>query len=191
VQILLSTTGTLSPVPIADMGDRNFAHPTVDFDLLTEFDEVEIRESADLQAALTAGYVTLKDSFGNPITVVDEAAAHMHVVQEISDFPGVRKAETLTYTDTVNKVIGPLSEVVTAFAELNLAVFEGPEQEYSRDYTVREVVGGSAPGWYLAVSPTSTPPGGGAFTGGLNPGTGIETILVSGDRVRVTYPKEA
>lgn len=97
-------------------------------------------------------------------------------------------AETLTYTDTSNKVIGPLSESPTSVAEANLFPFTGVLQEYSVDYTVREVIGGSAPGFYVCISPTSTAPGGGSFSGGSNPGTGIESVLVNGDKARVTYP---
>jgi len=81
-EIRLTTTGTLSPVPIADFGGRSFPHPTVNFNLLTEFSEDEIKASrsasGSLQAAVDAGYITLSDQLGNPITIVEEASAHEH-----------------------------------------------------------------------------------------------------------------
>lgn len=98
------------------------------------------------------------------------------------------KAESLTYTDTANLIIGPLTLSPTEADEVNMFVFTGPLQEYTLDYTVREVTGGSAPGFYICVSPLSTAPGGGSFTVGSNPGTGISSVLSSGDKVRVTYP---
>jgi hypothetical protein len=68
-QLLLSTTGTLSPVPIADLGLRKFIHPTTDFDLLAEeFYLEEIRDSADLQSAINNGYITIKNEDGINIT---------------------------------------------------------------------------------------------------------------------------
>lgn len=107
--------------------------------------------------------------------------------EEIVENSGT-SVETLTYTDTSNEVIGPLTKSPTDEAQLNLFVFTGILQEYTLDYTVREVVGGTAPGYYVCVSPTSTAPGGGSFGGGSNPGTGIASVLVSGDKTRVTYP---
>jgi hypothetical protein len=68
-QILLTTTGTLSPVPIADLGLRKFIHPTVDFDLIEEeFYLDEIRDSDDLQEAIDLGYITIKDENGTIIS---------------------------------------------------------------------------------------------------------------------------
>jgi len=110
------------------------------------------------------------------------------LIIENSAYAGGMTAETLTYMDTTNKVIGPLAEEPTEITSLNINVINGIPQEYTKDYTVREVVGGSSPGFYVCVSPTSSAPGGGAFNGGTNPGTGIAAVLVSGDKVRATYP---
>lgn len=96
-------------------------------------------------------------------------------------------AETLTYTDTANKVAGPLAYTPAAIAAVSLFVITGAVQSYTMDYTVRLVIGGSAPGYYLCLSPTSTPPGGGSFSGGSNPGSGISGTLTSGDYLRVLY----
>lgn len=97
-------------------------------------------------------------------------------------------ADQLTYTDTTNFVIGPLTRVPNAFSEASLLAIGGVAQEYGAAYTLRSVVGGTAPGVYVCVAIASTAPGGGAFSGGANPTAGIETILTSGDKVRVIYP---
>ena len=91
-----------------------------------------------------------------------------------------RESETLTYTDTVNRVLGPLKSTPTDAFEVDILSFQGPAQEESLDYSVREVQGGTAPGWYVCVSPTSTAPGGGVFGGGVNPSTGIAGVLSPG-----------
>lgn len=97
-------------------------------------------------------------------------------------------AETLVYTDTTNMIIGPLSDIPSDVDNSNLFIINGVIQDYSVDYTVRQVAGGTVPGYYVCISPTSTAPGGGTFVGSSNPGTGIYLWLESGDRVRVTYP---
>lgn len=96
--------------------------------------------------------------------------------------------DALTYLDTTNKVIGPLSMTPSDEAQTNLWPITGITQDYTIDFTVREVVGGSSPGYYICVSTSSTAPGGGVFNGGINPGTGIDAVLTSGDKVRTTYP---
>ena len=71
--IYLTTTGTLSPVPIADLGKiPGFAHPTTNFNLLNEFHIASLAFSVNLQEAVDAGYITLKDQYGLPITDVGE-----------------------------------------------------------------------------------------------------------------------
>jgi hypothetical protein len=99
------------------------------------------------------------------------------------------ESETLTYTDTVNAVAGPLTATPVSTPATALWPIGGVVQDYQVDYTVREVIGGGAPGYYVCVSQTSTAPGGGSFSGGSNPtGPGIDDILVSGDKLRVVYP---
>ena len=67
--IYLTTTGTASPVPLTDLGRiPGFDHPTVSYDLLQEFTVAQLQASASLQSAMAAGYVTLADCYGNPIT---------------------------------------------------------------------------------------------------------------------------
>ena len=84
-QVLLSTVGP-SDVTIDDFGARTFTHPTVDFDLLTEFSLDEIRASDDLQSAVTGGTVTLEDQNSNSITDVGEVGAHQHYADDVQDF---------------------------------------------------------------------------------------------------------
>lgn len=64
-QLLLTTTGTLNPVDIDDLGAVSFPHPTVNFDLLLEWTAEEIENSLDLEAAVSAGHITLTDENGN------------------------------------------------------------------------------------------------------------------------------
>ena len=96
------------------------------------------------------------------------------------------ESETFTYSDTSNKIAGPLSE--TPFDIAGTRMFHlGLFQNYTGDFTVRLVVGGSAPGYYLCIATDSTAPGGGAFSGGANPGTGITSYLDAGDKLSAVY----
>jgi hypothetical protein len=66
--ILLTTTGTLSPVPINDLGKvPGFVHPTVSEDLTDQFRLAELFSSIDLQDAVDNGYIVLRDKVGNLI----------------------------------------------------------------------------------------------------------------------------
>ena len=67
MQFLLSTTGTLNPVSIGDFGARQFIHPTIDFDLMEENSEDEIRSSNDVQDLIDAGHIIIKSEDGNLI----------------------------------------------------------------------------------------------------------------------------
>jgi len=215
--VYLTTTGSAPTVTIADLGARTFTHPVTDYPLTTEYTEDEIQRSGDLQAEITAGTITLKDDDGNIILTLPFATYHTHFEASTSS-PGFMPAlsgnpdeyldgdgnwtvptggegdyevDQLSYTDTVNKVIGPLAEDPRAEEDVNLYVVTGSVQRYGSDYTVREVVGGSAPGYYICIGNGSTAPGGGSFSGGSNPGTGIDSDLTSGDVVRATYPASA
>lgn len=97
-------------------------------------------------------------------------------------------SEKLLYTDTINRVIGPLSERPFLFDEVDLFAYTGILQEYQKDYTVREVTGGTTPGFFICLSPTSNAPGGGWFNGGSNPSTGLHDVLEYGDILRAMYP---
>jgi len=97
------------------------------------------------------------------------------------------EVETLTYTDTANEIAGPLATDPTDVTKSNLFPIFGIPQDYVKDFTIRKVTGGSVPGYYICISPTSTAPGGGWFDGGSNPGSGIQNVLENGDKVRVAY----
>lgn len=58
MSFLITTTGTLTPMTIDDLGARTFIHPTVSYDLEQEYTIEEIRESVDLGVLLDAGHVT-------------------------------------------------------------------------------------------------------------------------------------
>jgi len=73
--LYLTTTGTQNPVVLADMGNRTFAHPTTDFDLLPEYSCERLCDSGSLADALAAGYITLKDGYGNSITDICDQLA--------------------------------------------------------------------------------------------------------------------
>ena len=57
--LLLSTTGTLDPVVINDLGARTFSHPTVNLNLELEYPLWQLVGSYDLSSALASGYITL------------------------------------------------------------------------------------------------------------------------------------
>jgi hypothetical protein len=83
-QVLLTTIAT---VTLDDLGGRTFTHPVVDFDLLTEYSEDTIQDSADLQAAIDGGDITLADAEGNNLPTVRDIGAHRHFLSEdLNDF---------------------------------------------------------------------------------------------------------
>ncbi len=73
-ELLLSTTGTASPVVIDDLGGRSFTHPVTDLDLLLEYSHSTIMGSADLNTKVAAGEITLTDADGVAFTVVQDQA---------------------------------------------------------------------------------------------------------------------
>ena len=66
--LLLTTTGTQTPVTIDDLNGRSFTHPTTDFDLLTEFSLQEVADSTDLISAISAGYITVTSTYDKVVT---------------------------------------------------------------------------------------------------------------------------
>jgi hypothetical protein len=70
--ILFSTTGVQDPVEFPDLGSRQYAHPTVDYDLSEEFAGDRILDSDSFAAALTNGWITVKANDGSTITDPDD-----------------------------------------------------------------------------------------------------------------------
>lgn len=77
----ITTTGTPTTVVFNDLGSRSFTHPVVDYDLYQEFSVEEIAASADVQAAIDAGEITVTNEHGDSISDVLETGV---VVKEIS-----------------------------------------------------------------------------------------------------------
>ena len=122
------------------------------------------------------------------VTSVDELTAHLYGIdQALASTGDGYKAEKLAYTDTTNKVIGPLASTPANLVDVGFTPYGGPIQEESVDYTCRQVIGGSVPGYYICISSTSTAPGSGSFSGGANPSAGIDSIMQSADKSRVEY----
>jgi hypothetical protein len=72
----MTTTGTLDPVPLADLGRvPGYAHPTTDYDLTQEFSLDELSNSSSLQDAIDSGYITVVDCMGMTITDVSKIGA--------------------------------------------------------------------------------------------------------------------
>jgi hypothetical protein len=75
-QIRLTTTGTLATVTIGDLGNVEFVHPTSNFVIYdtavgqTEFLLEDIKNSNDLQQAITNGEINLTTDTGSPVTNV-------------------------------------------------------------------------------------------------------------------------
>jgi hypothetical protein len=59
LQVLLSTTGTVSSISFADLNGITFNHPTSNFDLLDEYPLIQVLASTELKAAIDAGEVTV------------------------------------------------------------------------------------------------------------------------------------
>ena len=92
-QILLTTTGTQSPVTLNDMGGRMFTHPTTNYDLLQEYKFEALRDSFDLQSAINSGYVTLTDDTGFNITNVSDNFVESKTTNDLGIF-----VQNITYT---------------------------------------------------------------------------------------------
>lgn len=76
LSIKLTTTGTLSPVVIDDLGQKSFTHPTTGYELVSsrEFTPEELGASSDLQNALDSGYITMTRD-GYPITDLSDISS--------------------------------------------------------------------------------------------------------------------
>lgn len=66
--ILMSTTGTSSPVNFDDLGSPDYTHPVTDLDIEPDFPGPDLANSGDFLAALDSGYITVKDNQGTVLT---------------------------------------------------------------------------------------------------------------------------
>ncbi len=75
-QFKITTTGSLNPVPINDLGKiPGYFHPSVDIDLYLEFSIDEVLNSSDTQDAITSGFITVIDENGDSITDIEAQTA--------------------------------------------------------------------------------------------------------------------
>lgn len=81
----ITTTGTLTPVVFNDLAGRSFTHPIVDFDLETEFDSIEIGESADVQTAIDSGHITVKNENDEVVTDTSSSVTSSHTHNVFTD----------------------------------------------------------------------------------------------------------
>lgn len=100
MEIRLTTTGALSPVVIDDLSGKSFPHPTTNFDLLTEFNADELVQSADLQSALTSGYIILSDNYGNSITALSTELSPVRDVAKNAEIWNANKILSVPIDDS-------------------------------------------------------------------------------------------
>jgi hypothetical protein len=72
--VRVTTTGTVNPVVLDDLGRKMFNHPTVDYELVGEYTTIELAESFDMQDAINAGEITVDFNGKNLLDVRDLAA---------------------------------------------------------------------------------------------------------------------
>lgn len=64
---IITTTGIQNPVIFNDLGGRSYPHPTISYDLESEYTNEEIRNSLDVQSAIDNNYITAVDENGDQI----------------------------------------------------------------------------------------------------------------------------
>lgn len=107
---ITTTSGT---VILDDLGARTFTHPTVSYDLLTEYSTVEINQSLDLQSAIDIGSITVDDGNGNSITSIHTSNSMQKPTYDPND---VEK----NIFDVDNHIDGTANKVYTASEKSNL-----------------------------------------------------------------------
>jgi len=136
MELLLTTTGTQSPVIINDLGNRSFTHPTTNYNLLNDYSIITLMNSFDLRGAVTSGYITLATENANAVS--DPRYAPWHNAEEIVSIPvddSTRDADHLLYYNAVSGKIEYVSpgELVTGRAIYSLGFYtsSSPYIEYS------------------------------------------------------------
>ncbi|RLI87987.1 MAG: hypothetical protein DRP01_00105 [Archaeoglobales archaeon] len=135
VGVYLTTTGTLDPIVIDDMGALTFPHPTVAYNLLLDVTEDEIQSSEDLQTLVTAGHVTLADDAGDPITDVHAAGPHHHPIGDVDNLQTelAAKADTPHGTADHTGIIGTHAQISVV----------GVDDHHAEDHAARHADGGA------------------------------------------------
>lgn len=157
-QILVSTTGTLSPVPVDDLGAIEFVHPTTDFVIfdtnfnVTPFNLEEIRDSTDLQTQLDAGHLTMKFDNGVNITNVAEAAA---LLDTAITNQNIRCGQVLAGTLTGNPK-GATVTFIVPFSDTNYDVLMTPQTTNSTDKFVANYYNKTTTGFDFDIGTNST-----------------------------------
>lgn len=200
LELSFTTVTALFGLPIPAANEK--ADPTAS---LVKNTETEIRRSSRNKpfgpfssGSAFAWWPVIERWFRKLESLFDPTTGHAHTgagdngpkisFPDLSDIPAnFSRGEFFTYTDTANKVAGPLA-TPPVINELLLWIIGGIAQDYGIDYTVRQVVSGSAPGYYVCLSSSSTAPGGGTFLSGANPSAGIDGQLLSGDKLVLSYP---
>ena len=100
----ITSTGSVSPVVLDDLGIEPLSHPFIDYDLVANhgLTVAEIVASADLRSALSLNAITAKYN-GQPITLTDiDTAGHIHsqgVMDALSGTSGTPSATNRFITE--------------------------------------------------------------------------------------------
>jgi len=136
--IFLTTTGTLDPVVIDDMGGRTFPHPTVDYNLLHDVSEDEIQSSTDLQKLIDDGHVILKDDQGDIITDVQAAGPHKHPAADIEDFDTAVSANTDVAANTADRHAHANKALLDTYDQTNADLSDAVSKKHDRQHVVTD-----------------------------------------------------
>lgn len=99
-KIFISTTGTLNPVNLEDLGGRSFSHPTTDYEITSEYTIEELRYSHSLTSAVTGGTMTMKNDEGYNLT----GASNIMYVRGMSGGTNVKDAINASFNDMFKEV---------------------------------------------------------------------------------------
>jgi hypothetical protein len=102
---------TVSTTVLTDLGARTLTHPVVSLDLALEYTLEELRDSADLRAAIEAGTITVV--FDGTVNLTSGALFdeymvdfdHKQVKQNTDDIAALTGSKTWAYTFTEDKAI--------------------------------------------------------------------------------------
>lgn len=119
---IFTTTGLQDPVIFNDIGGRTFDHPTTSYDLEDEFAPEEIAESADIQAAIDNGWITVVDENDNPITEVEDTSSAIPMVSLSEAQAGVLSERRIWSPERVRQAVEAL---VPAATSDQISVYDG------------------------------------------------------------------